>query len=52
MIATSVGDFPLVQMLLHANADPNIPNANEQIPMHYAASKNRLEVSLSFFIIG
>ena len=44
MIAVSVGSLEIVQKLLAKDADVMLPNSTHQIPLHYAASKNYLDV--------
>lgn len=47
MIAVSAGRESLVEYLIdEAKADVNVVNSTGQCPLHYAASKNRLRVSL------
>lgn len=46
MMAASVKDAdPLVDLLLSRGADPNVTNNNGQTALHFAASKNHLDVA-------
>ena len=44
MIASSAGRDHIVSMLIGKGADVNMSNDNGQTSLHYAASRNRLEV--------
>jgi len=46
MISASVGCFDLVKMFLEKGCDPNFPNENQQRALHYACSKNKIEVPI------
>jgi ankyrin repeat protein len=48
MLASSAGHLKIVQKLLKHKSDPNSQNDNRQSALHYAASKNRFEVTLQF----
>ena len=52
MIASSVGCLQIVKTLLAANCDPNHPNENHQRPIHYAASKNHVEIAIALANAG
>ncbi|KAK2569261.1 26S proteasome non-ATPase regulatory subunit 10 [Acropora cervicornis] len=45
MIAVSAGRDAVISMLIACGADVNSTNKGGQTPLHYAASKNRYEVS-------
>lgn len=44
MIASSVGAVEVVRYLISKEADVNQQNCNGQSPLHYAASKQHMEV--------
>lgn len=50
MISSSVGCVDLVKMLLEKGCDPNATNENKQRPLHYACSKNHVDVRSYFYI--
>lgn len=46
MIAASAGHKPCVDLLLSLNADVNAENSTKSTALHYAASKNHVEVNI------
>ncbi|KAI8897489.1 prosome, macropain 26S subunit, non-ATPase, 10, isoform CRA_c [Globomyces pollinis-pini] len=44
MIATSTGNLKIVKKLLDCKADPKRNNTTKRSPLHYAASKNKIDV--------
>ena len=44
MIAASVGNYEITNMLINKQADVNHSNSTGQRPIHYAASKDRYKV--------
>lgn len=44
MIAVSGQKYEIAKILIENGADVNIANKNGQIPLHYAASRNNLEM--------
>ena len=48
MISVSAGMTEVVRLLIGYSADVNVTNKTGQSSLHYAASKNRLEVNKSF----
>lgn len=44
MIGVSAGRVEAVSLLFERGCDVNVVNSTGQTPMHYAASKNRLQV--------
>lgn len=46
LISSSAGHDGIVASLLHKDADPNTKNADGQTALHYAASRNRFNVSI------
>uniref|UniRef100_A0A0V0JCM6 26S proteasome non-ATPase regulatory subunit 10 n=1 Tax=Schistocephalus solidus TaxID=70667 RepID=A0A0V0JCM6_SCHSO len=50
MISVSAGRDDVAEYLLKCcSANPNVINSTGQSPLHYAASKNRLNVSIFYF---
>ena len=48
MIAASAGRFQIVKDLISKEAQVNAVNSTGQTPLHYAASKDRYEVSIIY----
>jgi ankyrin repeat protein len=45
MIASSVGNMRIVHYLLNNNCNANSSNENMQRPLHYACSKNHVDIA-------
>ena len=49
-IAASIGDETIVNAVLSRTPDVNVTNATGQTPLHYAASRNRLQ-AVSYYLV-